>query len=553
MKGGENHLELTINTSIPVSFELMSDDDPRFARVKIWMCHTGKNRKNTFFDKKVIESAIPSLSNIPILGFIEVDNYNQADFQGHEERIIIKDNDISVTYVGRAYGLIPSENNARFETKLCEDNVEREFLVVDALLWSRFKESIEIFDRDDGVKKHSMELEPSTVQGFFDKDKVFNFTSFLFDGACIIGNSKRTGMISSVIEKYTTDSIQTQFQEMLEEFNSQYRQNENINFSLEGGEGVESKEGEKKGGKNLETLEQKNELFSKYTTLSEDDVAEIKQDIEKYSLVEIEAKLKELSDAKFALTYNQVKTEIRKNLKERTIEVEYYGYKYIEQEFYFEDIKDNLVICRHNNWVDYYGIPFSQSGDEVTLDYEAKVAYMADWRPRVEGESTNFSVEDVEIKMNAFAESVKSQFNIKETEEYKALESQFAEITNQHNQITQNFTSLQEEYESLKKVSSEFEEYKFTKEKEEKMELINSNQFSILTEDEKKVFVDEIEKYTLSDLENQLFLALGRKAAQFTVVSSPDKKDLMFTFDNQHEPKVNEKPYAHIVREKSKK
>ena len=105
--------------------------DDRFMKVKIWIAHTGENRNNSIFSKEVLESMIPSLANVPILGYIAVDEDNQADFKGHEEALVIEDKQFKLKYLGRAYGVIPTENNARFETRYGSDGVEREYLVCD--------------------------------------------------------------------------------------------------------------------------------------------------------------------------------------------------------------------------------------------------------------------------------------------------------------------------------------------------------------------------------------------------------------------------------------
>src|SRR5690606_30850910 len=215
-------LELSVNTSIPITFEKIEDiPDSRFTKVKIYLMHTGKNLNNSYFDKKVVVEAVPSLANIPILGFIEVDNKNQTDFKGHEQRLIIDEDGVRIEYMGRAYGIVPESNNARFEFKTGEDGVEREYLVIDGLLWNKFQDAIDIFDRD-GEKPQSMELAPDSIKGEF-KNGVFHFTEFKFEGACILGSSVKPAMISSLIEKVDfslTNNIG--FSEMLTEFNQTF-------------------------------------------------------------------------------------------------------------------------------------------------------------------------------------------------------------------------------------------------------------------------------------------------------------------------------------------
>ena len=136
--------------SFPVTFEKVKDfetADDRFTKVKIWLMHLGKNLNNSAFEKSVVDKAIPTLQYIPIMGFVELNDDNEKDFSDHRY-IITKDyNGIRRKYMGSAYGVVLSseDNNAHFETRLCDDGKEREFLVVNGLIWTKWKDPIDIF------------------------------------------------------------------------------------------------------------------------------------------------------------------------------------------------------------------------------------------------------------------------------------------------------------------------------------------------------------------------------------------------------------------------
>ncbi|MCM0006260.1 MULTISPECIES: hypothetical protein [Bacillus cereus group] len=209
--------------SLPIEFEqVMNVLDDRFMKVKIWIAHTGENRNNSIFSKEVLEAMIPSLANVPILGYIAVDEDNQADFKGHEEALVIEDKKLKLKYLGRAYGVIPTENNARFETRYGSDGVEREYLVCDGIVWRKFPEVEEIFDRDGGFKWQSMELQNSSVKGYINDNGVFVFTEAKFEGACILGEHVTPAMVSSTIEKFSVNTIKQELGEMLTEFNAYF-------------------------------------------------------------------------------------------------------------------------------------------------------------------------------------------------------------------------------------------------------------------------------------------------------------------------------------------
>lgn len=213
-------MELIINTSIPIQFEKIDEIDKRFTRVKIFIAHTGLNLNNSFFDKSVLEKMIPSLSNIPILGYIREDENNNIDFSGHEEKIVIDKDGVQIVYLGRAFGIIPETNFARFENKVCEDGVEREFLVCEGLLWNKFSNCINIFERDS-KKSESMELDPNSIQGYW-RNGYYYYTDARFEGVCILGENVIPAMVGASVEKFSSSNIKEQLREMLDEFNKYF-------------------------------------------------------------------------------------------------------------------------------------------------------------------------------------------------------------------------------------------------------------------------------------------------------------------------------------------
>ena len=103
---------------LPTHFEKTEelDNDSRFQKVKIYIANTGENLNNSVFSYDVLENMIPSLANIPILGYVGVNEDNEEDFRGHEKRLTLKDDKFKLSFATHAYGFIPEDNNAHFET-----------------------------------------------------------------------------------------------------------------------------------------------------------------------------------------------------------------------------------------------------------------------------------------------------------------------------------------------------------------------------------------------------------------------------------------------------
>ncbi|OPH47615.1 hypothetical protein BC351_10520 [Paenibacillus ferrarius] len=191
------------NKSIPLLFQKINhydsvEDDVRFLKVKIWLMHLGENLNGSYFAKEVVEAAVPTLSNTPILAYIEDNSEGNEDFSDHRQALIKKDGKYAVKYLGSPIGVIPSDNNAQFEDRLCDDGITRSFLTVEGLVWRKFDDPVDILNRDL-IKAESMEL-ADNYEGEFKEDGLFHFTKFSFFGACGLGSDVKPAMQNATIE-----------------------------------------------------------------------------------------------------------------------------------------------------------------------------------------------------------------------------------------------------------------------------------------------------------------------------------------------------------------
>lgn len=191
--------------------------------VKIVVAHTGENRNRCSFSKEVLTSMIPSLSNIPILGYIAEKEENK-DFTDHADRFVRnKHGKLVYKYVGHAYGVVPESNNAHFEFIVGEDGVEREYLVCYGVMWNKFKEVKDILNSDN-TRPQSMELS-GNYEGEKDEYEIFHFTKAEFTGLCILGEDVPPAMVSANVTKFS-ENFKTEYSEMLQQLNT--------NFSMKG-------------------------------------------------------------------------------------------------------------------------------------------------------------------------------------------------------------------------------------------------------------------------------------------------------------------------------
>jgi hypothetical protein len=477
-------LKLELNTSLPIQFEKQEEsEDSRFTKVKISILHTGKNLNNSIFNKNIVEDALPSLANIPIVGYISTDKLNESDFNGHEQRIVIDKDGVKFEYLGRVYGIIPETNNAQFEMKTV-DGIEREYLTCEGLLYNKFPEAVEIFERD-GQKPQSMELESSSIEGKFDKNGVYEFSKFKFEAACVLGENVTPAMTGSLIEKFSVSTMQDEVKELLAEFNKNFT-NFTSEISKEGGENVDKKL----------------EMLGQFSQLGEEILEQVKQSLELYSVEELEGKLLQMSEAEprqeetpadipdeFALSGKQLEKEIRNALSKEKY-TDDWGWE--SRLFWFVDYDENRVIAEESKENRLVSLSYSLNGDFVEIDFASKKPVKISYVD-MEGESiVGFaltSTERKEFELNQKVELTTKEVEDKFSEDKKAIETAKEELTT-------------------------LREFKAGRDKEEKLSIIEK--FSELPEDVVKPFIEEVEKYSKDELELNLLAEVGKLNLSFS-------------------------------------
>ena len=436
-------------TSLPISFSVnneISDKDNRFINVTIDVLHTGLNFNRSIFSKEIVDKNIETIKNTPILGFIREDSFDGKDFEGHEYVITKTDKDgFTRKYIGSAYGLIPESCNPRWITKMCDDGEEREFLQVDGLLWTKFKDSSDIMMRDI-EKSHSMELYPDNIDGYEDNNGNFVFTKFDFDGCCILGEEKEPAMINSTIE---------------------------VQFAMS--DFVKSIQSE---------LNDKFTTFTKLVNEKNNGGAEI------------------MSNTDFSQTLLEQFSDISAMVRQHEIFTDKWGYEC--SRYYTVDIQENevIVVDAKNNY-NYFGLSFTMNGDKAEIDFESGKRKKLRYEDYEEGSSIegafDFGKHIEEIEDAAFAKVEEANEKVSEAEG-KVVEFETAknEIEEKYNQINAEFEEMKPKYEDYVKaekarIDAELEAQKDAEFAKYETVLVDDVNFEALKEKKAEMTVKEIE------------------------------------------------------------
>lgn len=399
----------------PISFTKKneySNSDFRFIDVSIDVMHTGANLNKTSFTKDAINKAVPTIRNTPILGYV-VDELDEEDkdFKGHEHELRITDKDVKYVYAGQAYGVIPESCNPRWIVKDDGTGIEREYLRVDGLIWTKFSDPVDIFTRD-GTKNHSVELTDMAC-GPADKNGNVPVGSFKFDGCCILSTtdpSIKPAMTGScVTANFSVEDITAQIRDRLYEYQTIQQnytaQNDNPS-DKEKGDTTPMNENEKNSvvtentttkNPEIETPPAENAVQEPETQTTENSVpaeGEGEAPATNNTIANADegttapagntAPTEEgesAASSEFTLTANQLRDEVYNALLEIQVPSRWDPECMIPK-YWLTDIQDNEVIVTDSGTYQLMGIPYSMNGDNVVLEYEnikrKKVVY-EDW------------------------------------------------------------------------------------------------------------------------------------------------------------------------------
>ncbi len=516
-----------MNQRYPISFSKNKEyetSDFRFIDVYIDVMHTGANLNKTSFTKDAINKAIPTIANMPILGYVvnELDDEDK-DFKGHEHELRITDTDIKYMYAGQAYGVIPESCNPRWVIKDDGTGTEREYLRVDGLIWTKFGDPVDIFTRDV-TKNHSVEL-TDMIYGVKGDDGITPVSSFKFDGCCILSTTDpkiqpaMTG--SCVTANFSVDDITSQIRERLYEYQALTQnyaaQNENPSDE-EKGDKTPMNENEKNTTvvENPETatppaentVQETNVQTAENTTSadgeSETPAAEnaVKNEGEGESApTENTAPASEdeptvTGNKEFTLTTVQLMDEIGTKLAEHT-HPSNWDSEYMIPDFYFEDLMPETVVVRCSKTWQLMGIPYSMNGDNVVLDYEnikrMKVTY-EDW-------------DEGEVMPGTIAA-------------FTTLTDKLVELSDSFTKAVNEVSEIKPKLESYQKAEAEAAA---AAEKAKRDEL-----FSIMDEklgaNAKYTALKENTEITYAELETKCYALVGRQSAEFSYVPTTNNK-----------------------------
>ena len=439
----------------PIEFINITPINPLISKCQIKVCYVGEepNRNGSIITKEVARGMANSLPGSPIVGFF---NEDKQDFEEHNRVIDISNGEFKIKDTTRPYGFVDLNAKVWFQKFLDDGQNEHEYMMTEGWLWTgQYPECKRILDKGNN---QSMELDEGTLDATWSKNKnneplFFIINEAIISKLCILGENNEPCFEGSNI---TTPTIQFALEEGFKE----------QLFSMIN----ELKDLLNKGGE---------KVFTRYSV--------------------------EIGDTLWNALYDHVKDQY-------------------SIESVCEDGEQKFAVLIADN--KYYRLNFTMLDDAI--EFAESVNLIEDYTPEAEPQFDASAVEQYaqnrqqELEKNQNNEGKVDKYNLEEIQEYVELNNRYSELTNTYNTLNENYTTLSNDYsvakERITNLETQIQEltsFKKDIEKAEKQKMIDS--FYMLSDEDKKDVVENIDTYSLDDIEAKLSIICVRNKVSFNL------------------------------------
>lgn len=162
---------------------------PLISKCQVKVCYVGQepNRNGTVITKEVATEMGRKIPGSPVVGFY---NETEKDFEGHNRDIKINGDSFEIIDTTKPYGFVPTDAKVWFQ-KFLDDGVEREYLCTECFIWTgAYPESQRVLQGNN----QSMELDAENSNGVWAEDnnsgqRFFIYNEALIEKLCILGEN----------------------------------------------------------------------------------------------------------------------------------------------------------------------------------------------------------------------------------------------------------------------------------------------------------------------------------------------------------------------------
>ena len=499
----------------PCEFINIVPVNPLISKCQIKVCYVGDepNRNKSIITKDVARQMANSLPGSPIVGY-----YNPVtkDFEEHNRTIKLSNGKFEIEDATRPYGFVDMNAKCWFQKYLDDDEVTREYLVTEGYIWTgQYEEARRIMEQGNN---ESMELDENTLDASWTKDangkpQFFIINEAVISKLCILGEEYEPcfeGSNITPIQFSFNDNFKQEMLSMMKEL-KEYLLSEGgtqvfTRYAVEIGDALWSAlysyiektypNGEEswcsvyridgiyeEGGQKFAILQNRNDLkyFKMSFTLTEDGGLTVIGELDEVTKTYIPASEPQFSledVEKFETEYKKQKEDEEKGKDDKSDKPE------------TEDTSEG----KETNGED----PEENEGEKDPDDKDDKKNKKSFKCGDKDGENTK----------------KKTKYTLEEIPEYIELASKYSELETKYNALVEENTQLKAEMQPLV-------QFKLAAEKKDKQAMIDT--FYMLSDEDKKDVIDNIDTYSLEDIEAKLSIICVRNKVSFNL--DDDKKE----------------------------
>ena len=514
----------SIKLETPCEFINITPVNPLISKCQIKVCYVGDtpNRNGSIITKEVARQMANSLPGSPIVGY-----YNDAigDFEEHNRVIDISNGQFKIKDTTKPYGFVDLGARAWFQ-KFNDDGVEHEYLMTEGYIWTgQYPECQRIIDQGNN---QSMELDEKTLDATWTKDdngkpKFFIINEAIISKLCILGEECEPCFEGSQITKFSL-TFDEDFKQKLFSMMNDLKE-----LIKEGGTKVFSRYAVEIGDNLWNSLW--NYILEKYpdadNTYSSVYAIEgvYEEDSQKFAVLQNRADNKYYrlnfslnetdgfvpADALIEVTESYIPAaEPQFSLEAvKTYETEYASKKKAEEED--KNNKDNKSNSDNK----------SEGKDNDSDDSEdGKDKKPIGKKDDLDGKGNN---SDDDGNKDDEDKKKKKKYSLEDVTEYQELKTEYEELKSKYAALETEKNSLIEEIEPLRK-------FKLASEKKDKEAMIAK--FYMLSDDDKKDVIDNIDKYSVDDIEAKLSVICVRNKVSFDLDENKETKPTTYNLNN---------------------
>ena len=487
-------MHTSIKLDTPVEFINITPLNPLISKCQIKVCYVGDepNRNRSIITKEVAKQMANSLPGCPIVGFY---NEEKGDFEEHNRIIDISNGKFEIKDTTRPYGFVDLNAKVWFQKFLDDGMNEREYMMTEGWLWTgQYPECRRILSKGNN---HSMELDENTIDAHWSKDgngepKFFIINEAIISKLCTLGVDNEPCFEGSqigapVIQFAFADGFKEQVFSMMNEL----------------------KELLNKGGE---------KVFTRYAV--------------------------EIGDALWTALYSHVEgaygiESVCEDEGQKLFAVLTADEKYYRLDFSVAEDGSVVFAAEVTELEDYTPSEEPQFSADAVAEYvkskkeEKKPEGDDDDNKKPEGgdeekcpkcgkPKSECECEDDDEDEKKKKQGKKEKYNLEEIQEY-------VELSNKYSALETDYANAQSTIATLQSQLNELTTFKKGIEKAEKEKMIAS--FYMLSDEDKKDVIENIDNYSLNDIEAKLSILCVRNKVSFNLDDDKNKGNDPMTFN----------------------